>query len=166
MARAVVKAKNAAFVTLLVFGTQEEKTSSEGTLFGVEMSDEEFRRAYQKEAEQLIASIQTKIPAYELGCHEGWNAWLNCDPYEMAAECKKNKIRVLGHCADIQPRSGPFDPDLILDIGICAQYEDGEKMWCHWSRRALDHMLSSWKRRAESQADVSKKQNREEAEKC
>lgn len=136
MASASVKARNAAFVTLLVFGTHEEKVASEGTLFGVEMSTEEFHRAYQKEAEQLVANIQTRLSAYEIGYHEAWNAWLSHDPYKMAAECKKNQIRVLGHCTDILPKRSLLDPALILDVGICAEYGNGEKIWCHKRRNA------------------------------
>nr|WP_325303363.1 hypothetical protein [uncultured Oscillibacter sp.] len=157
MACATVKAKNAAFVTLLVFDTHEEKVPSEDTLFRVEMSDGEFRRTYQKEAEQLIANIQVKVPVYAIGTHETWNTWLSHDPYEMAAECKKNKIQVLGHCTDILPKRSLLDPALILDVGICAEFGNGEKIWCHWSSGALKQMLASWKTRAEREDGNSQK---------
>lgn len=166
MASATVKAKNAAFVTLLVFGIQEEKVASEGTLFGIEMSDEEFRRTYRKEAEQLIADIQVKIPEYAIGAHEAWNAWLSHDPYEMAAECKEHKIRVLGHCTDILPKRNLLDPNLILDVGICAEYSDGEKIWCHWSGESLKQMLASWNTQASKGVSTPKSKNAKETEVC
>ena len=95
MACATVKAKNAAFVTLLVFDTHEEKVPSEDTLFRVEMSDGEFRRTYRKEAEQLIANIQIKVTVYDICTKETTNTCLTDDTSKTAAEAKQTKSHVL-----------------------------------------------------------------------
>lgn len=146
MARSTVKEKNAAFVTLLIFGTTEEQIPSEGTMFEVDMTEQEFRQRYQKQAEELMAAIQTTLPRYAIGYHEMWNSWITYDPYEMAALCQKDKIRIIGHCKDITPKHNLFD-NTVQDIGICAEYEDGEKIWCHASMDALQDMLKLWEKR-------------------
>lgn len=147
MARSTVKDKNAAFVTLLVFGKTEEQIPSEGTMFEVDMTEQEFCERYQQRAEELVAAIQTPLPRYTIGCHEMWNSWITYDPYEMAALCLQHKMRIIGHCKDITPKRNLFDSKLIQDIGICAEYADGDKIWCHASMDSLQDMLKLWEKR-------------------
>ena len=144
-AQATVLAVNAATVTLNVFGTREEQVSSEETMFEVELTDEEFHQKYQSGAEAVIKGIQNKLSRGSIGHHVLWNAWLTYDPYEMAAACKREGMKVIGHCTDITPKHTVLG--LVEDIGICAEYEDGEKIWCHGGMRNLDQMLQSWDRR-------------------
>lgn len=144
-ALATVVAANSAMVTLNVFGTREEQVSSEETMFEVELTDEEFHQKYQTGAEAIIKAIQTKLPRGSIGCHEMWNAWLTYDPYEMAAACQEKGLKVIGHCTDITPKHTLLG--IVEDIGICAEYADGGKFWCHGSMKNLDRMLKSWERR-------------------
>ena len=145
--RGVVESANVAFVTVLKWGTDKEQIASEDTMFEVDMTDEEFRSQYAKGAAEVIQALQNSLAEYEIGYHEMWNAWIRYDPYEMAAECQDRKIKVIGVCGDITPKQNLFDPDLILDIGICAEYSDGERFWCHASRTYLDEMLEQYKGR-------------------
>ena len=142
--RGVVEAANVAFVTVLKWGTDKEDIASEETLFEVDMTEEEFRSQYSKGAAEVLQALQNKLAEYEIGYHEMWNSWIRYDPYEMAAECQERKIKVVGVCGDITPKRNLFDPDLILDIGICAEYSDGERFWCHASRTYLDEMLEQY----------------------
>ena len=142
--KAVVKSTNAAFVTVLKWGTEEEKIPAEETMFEVDMTEEEFKSQHAKGAAEVIKALQNLLAEYEIGYHEMWNAWIRYDPYEMAASCQHHKFKVVGVCNDITPKHNMFDHDLILDIGICAEYSDGERFWCHASRKCLDDMLAEY----------------------
>lgn len=144
---AVVESANAAFVTVLMWGTDEEKISAEETMFEVDMTEEEFKSQYANGAAEVIKALQNRLAEYEIGYHEMWNSWISYDPYEMAAECQDQRIKVVGVCDDITPKRNMFDSDFILDIGICAEYSDGERFWCHASRKYLDDMLADYEGR-------------------
>lgn len=145
--RAVVESANVAFVTVLMWGTDKKEIASEETLFEVDMTKEEFNNQYAKGAAEVIQALQINLAEYEIGYHEMWNSWIRYDPYEMAAECQDRKFKVVGVCGDITPKHNMFDYDLILDIGICAEYSDGERFWCHASRAYLDEMLDYYRGR-------------------
>lgn len=145
MARAIVKNVNPAFVTMMVFGTREEKVRSD-CMFTVELSDEEVKAKYHETAKAVVKNIQTKLQQYEIGYHEMWNAWCSFDPYEMATYCVKEKIKVIGYCADIVPKIAMFSGD-TLDIGVCAEYEDGEKFWCHARLSDLEQMVERFEKK-------------------
>lgn len=81
----------------------------------------------------------------EIGEKEMWNAWLSSDPWEMAQLCKEKKVTVLGHCKDIAPKQAMFSGDL-LDIGVCAEDEDGYRFWCHFRSSDIDIMKKRYQR--------------------
>lgn len=149
MFRAKVESTNAAYVTVLKWGTDEEKIPAEETMFEVDMTEDEFKSQYAKGAAEVIKALQNRLAEYEIGYHEMWNSWIRYDPYEMAAECQNRKIKVVGVCGDITPKRNLFDHNLILDIGICAEYSYGERFWCHASRAYLDEMLAEYGHLAE-----------------
>ena len=142
MSTATVKDVNPAFVTVMKFGTEEEKIRSD-CMFTVELSDAEFKAKYHAMAKEIVKNIQTKLQQYEIGYHEMWNAWVSFDPYEMAAYCKKDNMKIVGHCTDILPKTAMFSGD-TLDIGVCAEYEDGEKFWCHARSSDLWKMVEQY----------------------
>lgn len=144
MFSAVVESANAAFVTVLKWGKYREQISSEETLFAVKMTEEEFQAMYADEAVELMKALRNRLPEYEIGCHEMYNAWIRYDPYEMAAECKAKKMKVIGICDEIIPKRNMFDPNYILDIGICAEYKDGDRIWCHASKEDLERMFEEY----------------------
>ncbi len=143
MASAIVKDINASFVTLLVFGTREEKLPSEEAMFSVKMDDAEFQALYRDAAKELMKSIQNKLQDYEIGYHEMWNSWLTFDPYEMAAYCQEHDMKIIGHCDGIIPKAAMFSGE-ILDIGVCAEYSDGDKIWCHARSSDMSCMLEDY----------------------
>lgn len=155
LSSAVVKEKNAAYVTLLIFNTREEQVPSEEAVFEVQMTETEFHQKYQTAAEKLIEAIQTPLSADAIGCHEMWNSWLTYDPYEMAAICKDQKIRVVGFCSGITPKHNLIDHSIVQDIGICAEYEDGGRIWCHGSHKRLNEMLQGWARQLDRNAEAA-----------
>ena len=64
--------------------------------------------------------------------------------YEIAKECVKQNMRVIGHSPDIVPKHAMFSGDL-LDVGVCAEYEDGERFWCHFRSQDIKEMLEEYK---------------------
>ncbi len=137
---AIVKDINPAFVTVLMWGKDEKKISSEA-MFNVEMTDSEIEEKYWNQAKEVLKSIQNKLGHDEIGYHEMWNSWLYAGTiFEVAGYCQKEKIKIRGHCTDIIPKTAMFSGE-VLDIGVCAEYEDGERFWCHYRSSDLARLL-------------------------
>ena len=107
------------------------------------MSDEEFKNKYREKAKEVIKNIQNRLLYDEIGYHEMWNLWLYGTPYEMAAYCEKEKIKIIGHSTDITPKIAMFSRD-TLDVGVCAEYEDGERFWCHYRSSDIEKLLERY----------------------
>ena len=143
---AFVKTINPAFVTVEMWrkgGTEEKIDSS--VMFSVEMTEEEFEEKYFEKAKEVLESIQNKLHQDEIGYHEMWNSWLYGTPYEMASYCIKEKINIVGYASDIIPKIAMFSGD-TLDIGVCAEYEDGKRFWCHYRYSDIEKMLKRYER--------------------
>lgn len=127
MFTAFVKSVNVAYVTIELWevGGREERIDA-SCMFEVELTEEEFKRKYREKAKEVLTNIENKLLVDEMGSHEMWNAWLYGTPYEIAAYCTKEKMKVIGHSTGIIPKKAMFSGD-TLDIGVCAEYEDGEK---------------------------------------
>jgi len=138
MARSKVVSANPAFVMLLVFGTREEKVSS-SCMFEVNLTKEELNEKFGEAAKAILKSI-TNVVEGDIGYHEMWNAWLTNDPVEMAITAAERNIKIVGHSTNIAPKRSFLGGDL-LDCGVVAEDEDGERFWCHWSCDALLELL-------------------------
>lgn len=141
-ATATVKQVGPDGVVLLVFEEREERVSLEAT-FEVELTDTEFIAKHRSGARAVMEALCNRLAEYKVGYHEMWNGWLSYDPYEMAAECAHKKIRVVGYCDDIMPKRAMFSGE-ILDVGICAEYEDGERFWCHYKSDDLRYTFKKY----------------------
>ena len=87
--------------------------------------------------------MQNRLQEHEIGQHEMWNAWLyGGSLYEVADECEQHKMKVIGYCPDIRTKVSMFGRD--LDIGICAEYEDGDRIWCHYSTQDLEDLNADY----------------------
>lgn len=141
---AFVKSINSAFVTVELWrkGGEEEKINS-SLMFEVEMTKEEFESKYREKAKEVLKGIQNKLHGDELGYHEMWNAWIYGTPYEIAKECVDKNMRVIGYSPDISPKHAMFSGDL-LDVGVCAEYDDGERFWCHFRSQDIKEMLEEY----------------------
>ena len=147
MCVATIKDINASFVTLNVFDKWEKQVDSENTTFFVELTDQEFREKYKDMAAEVVKNIQNKLEDYEIGYHEMWNSWLTFDAYTMAAYCVQEHLTILGHCTNIIPKTAwPGDE---LDIGVCLEYQDGDKIWCHGRSSDLWDMVNRFPLRYE-----------------
>lgn len=124
--------KCGAFVTLRVFDERDETYSTEDAFITVPLTEDEKRAKYDKAAKELIAAMKNKIPfdSKDIGYHEMWNGWLDCDPWDMAAECEDQKIKVVGYC-ELGDYSKEITLNRELDIGVVAEDEFGNRFWCH-----------------------------------
>lgn len=141
---AYVKDINPNFVTVALWspdGTEEKISTS--AMFTVKMSDEEFKAKYREKAKEVLKNIQNKLLLDEIGYHEMWNSWLHGTPYEIASYCVKEKIRIVGHSTDITNKIAMFSGE-TLDVGVCAEYEDGERFWCHYRSSDIEKMLEMY----------------------
>lgn len=110
-------------------------------MFEVQLTDKEFYTKYRKDAEEIQETLKNKLLRDEIGHHEMWNAWLSYNLYEMAQYCRKENIKIVGYSEDIVPKHSWAGK--LLDIGICAENEDGERFWCHTSRDIFDYLQRS-----------------------
>lgn len=138
--KAYIKSINPNFVTVTLWSKdgKEENISNEA-LFSVEMTEEEFREKYKEKAIEILKGLQNKLSSYEIGYHEMWNGWIDNDLYEMAANCVKENLKIIGYSTDIKPHT--ICSCIILDTGICVEDEDGEKFWCHTSKEMVERIL-------------------------
>lgn len=141
--RAIIKDINPSYVTILKWGKYEEKVDSR-SLFDIPMDEQEFEDKYRETAKEIIKNLKNKLHLDEIGYHEMWNTWLYGTPYEMAKYCVENKMKIIGCCTDIRPKIAMFSGD-TLDIGVCAEYEDGERFWCHYRYSDIERMFERYR---------------------
>lgn len=125
-----------AFVKLKKYDKYEETLSTENVFAGIPLTEEEKNIKYKDNIEELKKNIQNEIPfAPEvIGYHEMWNSWIDVDLCDMSINCKKNNIKVVGHCHLPEPKHTMFI-ETNLDIGIVAKDEDDNLFWCHASSK-------------------------------
>lgn len=139
-----IKEINPAFVTVAMWREDGKlKKINSSCMFKVEMTVEEFNSKYKEKAREVLKGIRNKLHGDEIGYHEMWNAWLYGTPYEMASHCAQNNMMVIGYSPDICPKTAMFSGD-ILDAGVCAEYEDGERFWCHFRSKDIEDMLEQY----------------------
>lgn len=143
---AYVKDVNPAFVTVEMWrqGGDEKKIDSR-SLFLLPMTEDEIIEKYNTAAGKIIETIQNPMHRDEIGEKEMWNVWLSSNPWEMAQMCKMKKVTVLGYCRDITPKHAMFSGD-VLDIGVCAEDEDGYRFWCHFRSEYIAAMVKRYER--------------------
>jgi hypothetical protein len=140
---AIVIETNPSYVTILMWGRDEEKISSDN-LFYIELAEKEFNDKYRDKAREVLLHLKNKLNHDEIGYHEMWNAWCYGTPYEIAKHCINNNFEVIGYCSDIIPKTSMFSED-ELNVGICAEYENGERFWCHYKYSDIERMFNEYK---------------------
>lgn len=107
----------------------------------VPKTEEEYKQENFQWAKMIAAAVSLGCELYPHPWdeHEMWNAWIDCDPYDMAEKCRKENLMPLGwfkiddmHSAGIGYAN--------LDIGIVAEDLDrGHDIWCHASSDYYKH---------------------------
>ena len=141
-AEATVKEVNTAYVILSKFDKYDERVDSETAVFQVDCSDDEYHAKYQDSAKAIVKALKNKIPDYEFGYHEMWNAWVDIDPYAMAKACKENNMKIIGVVYLSVPKYSLLGE--IMEVGICCEYENGERFWCHTFRSTIEYITDKY----------------------
>ncbi len=115
------------------FGIESETVSNpENYLFSIDLTREELLEKYKEEVNDLIAALNNKIPQLD-GEHAMDNSWLYCGKTltDIVSELRRKELRVIGYSTLQAPKVSWTG--LVLDIGIIAEYDDGERIWIHSS---------------------------------
>ena len=124
------------------FGNKVTQVPSD-VIFFIKLTEDEFEQKYLEGAKEVYRNIQNRLAEYEIGDHEIWNAWLGT-PYEMAQQCDRGDFKIIGYCKDIIPKHSWITEE-PLDVAICAEYENGERFWCHWRMEYLKEMIEVYR---------------------
>lgn len=109
-------------------------------LFEVPLTEDEFNLKHLDIAKEILKALKNKLLTDQIGAHEMWNSWLYGSIFEIAAACKKDNMRVIGVCEGILPKRSWLS-DELLDLGVCCEYEDGDRIWCHYSNKMLSDLF-------------------------
>lgn len=106
-------------------------------MFEVKLTEEELQEKYKDAIQEIKEALNHDLGQVD-GYHEMWNSWLCAsDLAEMASYLNEHKMRIIGYATLTSPKTTMFGAR--LDIGVVAEYEDGERIWCHTSS---DHIKS------------------------
>ena len=119
--------------------------------FKVELTEEEVIEKYKNKTAENYKILHNKLNDYEIGYHEMWNGWLSYDLFELTQNLACENLRLVGYCDSITPKHTFYGE--IEDIGICVEYDDGTKFWCHSSKKTLDKMLKRYEKYLERERE-------------
>ena len=106
-------------------------------VFSIKLTEEELEEKYKDAIQEIKEALSHDLGQVD-GYHEMWNSWLCAgDLAEMASYLNEHKMRIIGYATLTSPKTTMFGTR--LDIGVVAEYEDGERIWCHTSS---DHIKS------------------------
>lgn len=108
-------------------------------VFSIELTDEELQEKYKDAIQEIKEALNHDLGQVD-GYHEMWNSWICArDLAEMASNLNEHKLRVIGYATLTTPKLTMFGT--TLDIGVVAEYEDGERIWCHTSSEHIKRLL-------------------------
>ena len=120
--------------------SKETEEFSTDVQFEVALTEEEFNIKHLEGAKEVLDALKNKLLLEQIGEHEMWNSWLYGSIFEIAAACKENNMKIIGVCEGITPKRS-WVSDELLDLGVCCEYEDGDRIWCHFSHKMLDELV-------------------------
>ena len=108
-------------------------------MFSIELTKEELQEKYKDAIQGLKEALKHDLGQVD-GYHEMWNSWLCAGSLaEMASYLNEHKMSILGYATLTTPRITMFGT--TLDIGVVAEYKDGERIWCHTSSEHIKYLL-------------------------
>lgn len=108
-------------------------------MFEVKLTEEELQEKYKDAIQEIKEALNHDLGQVD-GYHEMWNSWLCAsDLAEMASYLNEHKMRIIGYATLTSPKTTMFGTR--LDIGVVAEYEDGERIWCHTSSEHIKSLL-------------------------
>lgn len=112
---------------------------STDVLFEIKLTEDEFNLKYLDKAKEVLEAFKNNLLTDQIGNHEMWNSWLYGSIFEIAAACKEHDMRIVGICNGITPKRSWVNNEL-LDLGVCCEYSDGDRIWCHYSQQMLKEL--------------------------
>lgn len=113
--------------------------STEGLMFEVPLTEEEYRGKYEARAQEIM-QVLTADPLSPLSWddHTMDNAWIDCDIWDFAAACEDQHVKVLGWFPLESVKHGWFQE---YDIGIVGQDTDTDEIfWTHYNSEWIKDM--------------------------
>lgn len=94
------------------------------------------------DSKTLIDIIGLYHDMYDVGDarHEMWNAWVEVDFYEQIVQINDEDFNIIG-VAPAPWKCGSIENP----VAIVAEYEDGERFWCHAAASWIEHMREQGK---------------------
>lgn len=112
-------------------------------MFSVKMTDEEKEEKYKAEIQEIKDALNHNLGQVD-GTHEMWNTWLYAgDLADMASELNKNDLRLVGYATLTSPKHSAFTGE-VYDIGIVAELNNGERIWCHATEKYRKQLLNNF----------------------
>ena len=134
MAQFKVLAKDNHSVTISKYGKEKTYTNEDQVFARIEMTDQEKAIKYKDKIAEVKTAMKNKLSNFnEEENHEMWNAWIAVTPVEMAINCLKENIHIVGYFETKYPRGRNGE----YNIGIVAQYNDCDEeiFWSHVSAK-------------------------------
>ena len=114
------------------FNWGESLKNASDYVFSVELTNEELIQKYSKNIKEIKEALAHNLGQVD-GYHEMWNSWLYAGSLaELASNLSENKLRIIGFATLVTPKHSMIS-DEVLDIGIVAEYQNGDRIWCHAS---------------------------------
>lgn len=107
--------------------------------FSVELTDEELEEKYKDAIQEIKEALNHNLGQVD-GYHEMNNTWLYAgDLAEIASSLNEHNLRIIGYATLSVPKRSMLGN--LLDIGVVAEYNDGERIWCHCSNKHRKFLL-------------------------
>lgn len=108
-------------------------------MFSVELTEEELEEKYKDAIQEIKEALDHDLGQMD-GYHEMNNTWLYAGNLaEMASSLNEHNLRILGYATLSVPKHSMFGN--VLDIGVVAEYDSGERIWCHCSNEHRKYLL-------------------------
>ena len=119
--------------------SSESLENASDYMFSVELTEEELEEKYKDAIQEIKEALSHDLGQVD-GYHEMWNSWLYADSLaEMASSLNEHNLRILGYATLSVPRHTMFGT--VLDIGVVAEYNNGDRIWCHCSNEHRKYLL-------------------------
>ena len=106
-------------------------TNLDQYIFERNLTEEEFENKYHSDVEDIVEALNNKLAQVD-GCHEMYNSWLYAGSLsKIASKLREDNMKIIGYATLTVPKTTFFGE--VLDIGVVAEYEDGDRIWCHAS---------------------------------
>lgn len=108
-------------------------------MFSVELTNEELEEKYKDAIREIKEALNHDLGQVD-GYHEMDNTWLYASNLaEMAASLNKHNLKIIGYAILSVPKCSMLGN--LLDVGVVAEYNDGERIWCHCSNERRKFLL-------------------------